>query len=91
MSLHRAACTCCPAGWLAAPLALLPLLGWAWWKSQLGLTATLFQAGYGVLFMIAGRDNNFYWALVTVPTWFVGLVFVPQALAGLWHAARLKA
>lgn len=78
-------------GWLAAPLALLPLLGWAAWKSQLGLTATLFQAGYGLLFMIAGRDNNFYWSLVTVPTWFVGLAFVPQALGALWHAARLKA
>lgn len=78
-------------GWLAAPLAMLPLLGWAGWKSQLGLTATLFQAGYGVLFMIAGRENNFYWALVTVPSWFVGLAFVPRALAGLWHAARLKA
>lgn len=73
---------------IAAPLALLPLIGWAALRSGLGLAATLFHAGYGLAFMIAGRDNNFYWALMVVPTWFVGLALVPKALAGLWRAAR---
>ena len=75
-------------GWLAAPLALLPLLGWAGWRSWFGLTGFLLCLGYGVLFMIAGRDNNFYWALVVMPVWFAGYAFVPRALISLWHSAR---
>ncbi|WP_340587420.1 hypothetical protein [Erythrobacter alti] len=75
-------------GWLAAPLAMLPLVGWAGWRSWFGLTGFLLCLGYGVLFMIAGRDNNFYWALVVMPVWFVGYAFVPRALTSLWHSAR---
>lgn len=75
-------------GWLAAPLALLPLVGWAGWRSWFGVTGFLLCLGYGVLFMIAGRDNNFYWALMVMPVWFVGYAFVPRALASLWNAAR---
>ena len=75
-------------GWLAAPLALLPLLGWAGWRSSLGQTGFFLCLGYGVMFMIAGRDNNFYWALVVMPVWFIGFAFLPQAVASLWHSAR---
>ncbi len=75
-------------GMVAAPIALLPLLGWAGWKSDAGLFGLLLFAGYGLLFMLAGRDNNFYWALVITPCWFMGLVFVPRALKSLWNSAR---
>lgn len=75
-------------GWLGAMLVIVPLIGWAGWKSDLGETGLLLCAGYGLAFMIAGRDNNFYWALVIMPLWFVGLAFVPQALASLWNSAR---
>ena len=75
-------------GWLAAPLAILPLLGWAGWKSDAGLFGLLLCAGYGLMFMIAGRDNNFYWALVIMPVWFVGYAFLPMSLASLWNSAR---
>ncbi|WP_052761819.1 hypothetical protein [Aurantiacibacter luteus] len=75
-------------GWLAAPLALLPLLGWAGWRTRFGETGFLLCAGYSLLFAIAGRDNNFYWALMVMPVWFVGLAFVPRALASLWASAR---
>lgn len=75
-------------GYLAAPLALLPLLGWAAWKSPAGRFFTLLFAGYGVLFMIAGRANNFYWALVVTPAWFVGYAFLPMALRSLARAAQ---
>lgn len=74
--------------WLAAPLAVLPLVGWAGWKSPLGLLAALLCAGYGLFFMIAGRDNNFYWALLVAPVWFAGLAFLPMALRSLWGSAR---
>jgi hypothetical protein len=75
-------------GWIAAPLVLLPLLGWAGWKSDAGLFGLLLFAGYGLAFMIGGRDNNFYWALVVTPCWFIGLAFVPRAVRSLWNSAR---
>ena len=72
---------------LAAPLALLPLVGWAAWNSPAGRFFTLLFAGYGVLFMIAGRANNFYWALMVTPAWFVGYAFLPMALRSLLASA----
>lgn len=75
-------------GWVAAPLSLLPLVGWAGWRSALGATGFLLCLGYGVLFMIAGRDNNFYWALVVMPVWFIGLAFVPCAVGSLLESLR---
>lgn len=74
--------------WLAAPLVLLPLLGWAALDRRLGLEALLLFAGYGLLFMIAGRANNFYWGLMVAPAWFVGLYWVPGALRDLFANAR---
>jgi hypothetical protein len=73
---------------LAAPLALLPLVGWVGWKSPAGGFGTLLYGGYGLLFMLAGRENNFYWALMIVPAYFVGLVFLPMALKSLWRSAK---
>ena len=72
---------------LAAPLALLPLAGWAAWKSPAGRFFALLFAGYGVLFMIAGRANNFYWALVATPAWFVGYAFLPMGVRSLLRRA----
>lgn len=74
--------------WVAAPLVLLPLLGWAALDERLGLEALLLFAGYGLMFMLAGRANNFYWGLMVTPAWFVGLYWVPDALRDLAKAAR---
>lgn len=76
------------ASWIAAPLVLLPLLGWASLRDRLGCEATLLFVGYGVFFMLAGRENNFYWGLVVVPAWFVGLYWVPFALRDLVSGAQ---
>ncbi|HZU63871.1 MAG TPA: hypothetical protein VFF98_09315 [Novosphingobium sp.] len=73
--------------WLAGPLAVLMVLGWAGWKSPLGTTAALFAAGYALAFMIAGRDDNYYWGAMVAPSLFAGLAFAPMALRGLWRAA----
>jgi hypothetical protein len=75
-------------GVVAAPLALIPLLGWAGWKSDAGLFGLLLFAGYGIFFMFAGRDNNFYWALMVTPCWFMGLAFLPRSIRSLWNSAR---
>ena len=74
--------------WIAGPLVLLPLLGWAALRDRLGCEATLLFVGYGVFFMLAGRENNFYWGLVVVPAWFVGLYWMPFALRDLVSSAQ---
>jgi hypothetical protein len=76
--------------WLAPAVAMLPLLGWAEWRSPAGVTGLLLHAGYGVFFMLAGRDNNFYWGLMLVPTYAIGLAFVPRALWSLGRTALGK-
>lgn len=67
----------------AGPAVVLMILGWAGWRSAAGSFATLLYLGYGVLFMIAGRDDNFYWGAMIAPTMFIGLAFMPIAIAGL--------
>lgn len=76
--------------WLAAPLVLLPLFGWAALDRRLGAEALLLFAGYGLLFMIAGRANNFYWGLMVTPAWFVGLYWVPFGVRDLARSLRAK-
>ena len=72
--------------WLAGPVVLLSILGWAGWKRELGAFATLLYLGYGLTFMIVGRPDNFYWGAIVAPAMFVGLAFTPRALASLWRA-----
>lgn len=74
--------------WLAGPLVVLMVLGWAGWRSRAGAFATLLYLGYGAAFMIGGRDDNFYWGAVIAPAMFVGLGFLPMALASLIRSAR---
>ena len=73
--------------WLAGPVVLLMILGWAGWKSPAGLTGTLLFLGYGLAFMIAGRENNFYWGAIIAPPMFIGLAFLPMALSSLLRRA----
>jgi hypothetical protein len=73
---------------VAGPLVVLAVLGWAGWKSPAGTCATLLYLGYGLAFMIAGRPDNFYWGAVIAPALFIGLAFVPMATRSLLRAAR---
>ncbi len=73
---------------VAGPLVVLMVLGWAGWKSPAGAFATLLYLGYGLAFMIAGRPDNFYWGAVIAPAMFIGLAFVPMALTSLMAAAK---
>ena len=74
---------------VAGPLVVLMLLGWAGWKSPLAAFAVLFQLGYGLAFMLAGRPDNYYWGAMVAPTLAVGLAFAPGAMASLARAAAL--
>ncbi len=74
---------------IAVAIAALALLGWCTRRTPSGLAASLLLLGYGLAFMIAGRENNFYWGLIVTPILFGGLAFVPQALRHLSrHAMR---
>lgn len=73
--------------YLAGPLLMLMLFGWAGWRSSLGSFATLLFMGYGLAFMIAGRADNWYWGMTVAPAMWVGLALVPMAARGLWAAA----
>ena len=75
--------------WLAGPAVVLMTFGWLGMKGEGGLFGFLLCAGYGVLFMLAGRWNNFYWGALIAPAMFAGLVFAPRAMLGLIAAARV--
>jgi len=74
--------------WLAGPLVMLMVFGWASWRSAAGAFATLLYLGYGLAFMIAGRGDNYYWGFMVAPAMFIGLAFVQTGLKSLWQAAR---
>jgi hypothetical protein len=76
--------------WIAGPLVILTTLGWAGWRSPAGTFGFLISIGYGVLFMIVGRWDNFYWGAMVAPMLTLGLAFAPRALASLVEAARAK-
>ncbi|MEO6389164.1 MAG: hypothetical protein ABIT16_03305 [Croceibacterium sp.] len=92
-----------PAGWmtnivLSSSLHMLPavvssvvvvfaLLGWAAFRSPAAVTVSLLSIGYGVAFMFAGREDNFYWGMIVTPMLFAGIAFVPRLLAPLWNNA----
>jgi hypothetical protein len=76
--------------WVGSMAVILCLFGWLSWRTRTGLFGTLFFAGYGVAFMVLGRPNNFYWGFMVVPTFLIGLAFLPQAFTDLRGAIRAK-
>jgi hypothetical protein len=74
--------------WVGAAMVPVILLGWASWRSPTGLFGLLLFGGYGLIFMVLGRPENFYWALMVAPIFLLGLVFLPEALVALIAAVR---
>ncbi len=72
---------------LAGPALMLMVFGFAGWRTPLGACATLLFLGYGLLFMLAGRPDNFYWGFIIAPAMFAGLAFAPRWLRSLWRSA----
>ncbi len=84
--IHSCALSILPV-FVAGPLVILALFGWTSWKSPMGSFASLLTLGYSAAFMIAGRDNNFYWGVILVPVLVMGLAMAPFALKSLWRGA----
>lgn len=72
----------------AGALAILALFGWTSWRSQTGALLSCLLFGYGLIFSVLGRPENFYWGLIVTPVLLAGLAFVPAAFADLRRAFK---
>ena len=76
--------------WLAAPLAVLPLVGWASLGGKRAGFACLAFVGFFTMMALFARVENYYWILIVLPAYAAGLAFAPRAVADLVVAARGK-
>ncbi|GAA0760895.1 hypothetical protein FHS52_001155 [Erythromicrobium ramosum] len=76
---------------LAAPLAILPLVGWAAIGGRIGLFALLWFAGLFTMMALFARPENFYWVQLALPAYGVGLAFAPRGLFDLFQSAAGRA
>lgn len=72
---------------LAAPLAILPLLGWLGLGGRLGLFAGLWFGGFFTMIALFARPENFYWVQLVFPAYAIGLAFAPRVLFELVRGA----
>ena len=72
---------------VVGPIIMLAMLGWATWRRPAGQFGFLLYAGYGLLFMIAGRPDTYYWGVIVAPAVLVGLAFAGPGLRALLVAA----
>ncbi len=76
---------------VAAPLAVLPFVGWLGLGGRMGLFAALWFAGFFMAMALFARPENFYWVQLTLPAYIAGLALAPRALGDLFRAARGRA
>lgn len=74
--------------WLAGPVALLALVGWAGLGGRTGLFALLWFGGMSIGVALFARANTFYWVMLMLPGYFIGLALAPRALAEWVQSAR---
>jgi hypothetical protein len=72
---------------VAAPLAILPFVGWLGLGGRMGLFAALWFAGFFAAMALFARPENFYWVQLTLPAYIAGIAFAPRALGELLHSA----
>jgi hypothetical protein len=72
---------------IAAPLAILPLIGWAAIGGRIGMFAVLWFAGLATMMALFARPENFYWVQLALPAYGIGLAFAPRGLLELFQSA----
>lgn len=65
---------------VAAPLAILPFVGWLGLGGRMGLFAALWFAGMFTALALFARPENFYWAQLVLPAYMAGLALAPRAV-----------
>lgn len=69
--------------WLAAPIAILPLVGWLGLGGRTGLFVAGWFIGMALAMAVFARAENAYWIAIILPAYAAGLAFVPRAIADL--------
>lgn len=72
---------------IAAPLAILPLVGWAAIGGRTGLFAALYFIGIAAMMALFARPENYYWAQIALPAYALGLAFAPCGIGDLVQRA----
>lgn len=67
--------------WIAGPLGVLPMFGWAALGGRIGTLALGWFSGFVLFVALFARLENFYWMGLVVPAYGVGLAFVPRAMS----------
>jgi hypothetical protein len=75
---------------LAAPLAVLPLLGWAGLGGRTGLFVLVWFAGVATMMALFARPANYYWIELALPAYALGLAFAPRAIGELISRAAAR-
>ncbi|MFM5930430.1 MAG: hypothetical protein ACKOPQ_05945 [Novosphingobium sp.] len=75
---------------LAFALIPLGLLGWAAAPREQALFGLLYYLGMAVMIALFTRPDNFYWACLLQPGWFIGFAFLPRALRDCAQAALAR-
>ncbi|CAN5180697.1 hypothetical protein BH09PSE3_BH09PSE3_22730 [soil metagenome] len=73
---------------IGAALVPVAILGWATVERGLALRITLWMVGMGCVFMVFGRDQNYYWGALVAPILPIGLAFAPTGISRIFRAAR---
>jgi hypothetical protein len=76
-----------PLAFAVIPLALI---GWAAAPKEQALFGLLYCLGMASMIALFSRPDNFYWACLLVPAWFIGFAFLPRAVKDLAHAALAR-
>ena len=76
---------------VAAPLAVLPLIGWAGLGGRTGLFALLWFSGLATGMALFARPANYYWAELALPAYAIGLAFAPRAITELARQLAVRA
>ena len=69
--------------WTGNISVILAIFGWISWRFATGRFGALLLLGYGIIFMVLGRADNFYWGLLVAPLLLLGLAFLPRAFIDL--------
>jgi hypothetical protein len=69
---------------IGAALVPFAILGWTTVERGLALRVSLWIVGMACVFMIFGRDANYYWGALVAPLLPIGLAFVPTGVVRLW-------
>lgn len=74
--------------WIAGPVVVLALFGFAVTGGRQGAFALLYIVGMIVMVSIFARLENWYWAALALPLLFAGLALAPAGLADLIAGLR---